>query len=86
MPDIIVSSKGIEKLFNSLNPHKASGPGKIKHIIVKTLSAELSPILQILFQKSLKVGSLPSQWKSALWPLSSKRVRGQTHQITGQFP
>ena len=65
MPDITVSTKGIEKLLNNLNPHKASGPDKIKPIILKTLSVELSPILQMLFQKSLREGCLPSQWKSA---------------------
>ena len=65
MPDILVGQKGIEKLLNNLNPHKASGPDKIKPIILKTLSTELSPILEVLFQKSLKEGSLPSQWKSA---------------------
>ena len=65
MPDIEVGRNGIEKLLSKLNPHKASGPDKIKPIILKTLSTELSPILEVLFQKSLEEGSLPSQWKSA---------------------
>ena len=54
-----------EKILNNLNPHKASGPDQIKPIILKTLSKELTPILQVIFQKSLDEGSLPSQWKSA---------------------
>lgn len=65
MPGITVGTNGIEKLLSNLNPHKASGPDKIKPIILKTLSAELSPILQVLFNKSLKEGSIPSQWKTA---------------------
>ena len=65
MPDITVGKNGIEKLLSNLNPHKACGPDKIKPIILKTLSTELSPILEVLFQKSLEEGSLPSQWKSA---------------------
>jgi len=65
MPDITISSKGIEKLLKNLSPHKACGPDKIKPIIVKSLATEIAPILQVIFQKSLEEGSLPSQWKTA---------------------
>ena len=65
MPDIHISSKGIQKLLSNLNPHKACGPDQIKPIVLKTLSQELSPILEVLFQKSLHEGSLPSEWKKA---------------------
>ena len=76
MPNITVGASGIEKLLYNLNPHKASGPDKIKPIILKTLSAELSPILQVLFQKTLEEGSLPSQWKSAnIAPIFKKGER-----------
>ena len=49
----------------NLNPHKASGPDMIKPLILKTLATELSPILEILFQKSIEEGDIPNQWKSA---------------------
>lgn len=65
MPDIKVSSNGIEKLLAKLDPHKASGPDQIKPLLLKTLSKELAPILEVIFQKSLDAGSIPTPWKSA---------------------
>ena len=63
--EIHISVKGIEKLLKSLNPHKAVGPDQIKSIVLQTLHAELAPILQVLFQKSLDSGKLPHIWKEA---------------------
>ena len=78
MPDIKIGKAGVEKLLDNLNPHKACGPDKIKPMILKTLSAELSPILEVIFQKSLEEGSLPSQWKSAyVAPIFKKGDRSQ---------
>ena len=65
MPQIQISVKGIEKLLKSLNPHKAAGPDQFKPIVLQTLHAELAPILQVIFQKSLDSGKLPYIWKEA---------------------
>ena len=51
MPDINICANGIEKLLSKLNRHKACGPDKVKPIILKTLSKELSPIIKLIFQK-----------------------------------
>ena len=37
MPDIQVSSNGIEQLLKGLNPHKAAGPDQLKPIVLQTL-------------------------------------------------
>ena len=65
MQDIEISDKGIDKLLLKLSPYKASGPDQIKPIVLKTLHAELAPILQIIFQRFLETGKLPSIWKQA---------------------
>ena len=65
MTDIDISTNGIDKLLQNLNPHKAAGPDKIKPIVLKTLHKELAPTIKILYQKSLDTGILPSIWKSA---------------------
>ena len=65
MPQIQISVKGIEKLLKSLNPHKAAGPDQFKPIVLQILHAELAPILQVIFQKSLDSGKLPYIWKEA---------------------
>ena len=65
MPQIQISVKGIEKLLKSLNPHKAAGPDRFKPIVLQTLHAELAPMLQVIFQKSLYSGKLLHIWKEA---------------------
>ena len=65
MQDKEISVKGIDKLLLKLSPYKASGPDQIKPIVLKTLRAELAPILQIIFRRSLETGKLPSIWKQA---------------------
>ena len=65
MPEIHVSQSGIEKLLKGLNPHKAAGPDKFKPIVLQTLHKELAPILQLIYQRSLDSGKLPSIWKEA---------------------
>ena len=56
---------GIEKLLKGLNPHKASGPDKFKPSVLQTLHKELAPILQLIYQRSLDAGKLPTIWKEA---------------------
>ena len=41
------------------------GPDQFKPIVLQTLHAELAPILQVIFQKSLDSGKLPYIWKEA---------------------
>ena len=65
MPETQISVKGTEKLLKSLNPHKAAGPDQFKPIVLQTLHAELAPILQVIFQKSLDSGKLPHIWEEA---------------------
>ena len=65
MPQIQISVKGIENLLKSLNPHKATGPDQFKPIVLQTLHAELAPVLQVVYQKSLDSGKLPHIWKEA---------------------
>ena len=65
MQDIEISSKGIECLLKKLNPHKASGPDQLKPIVLQTLHKELAPILEIIFQRFLDQGKVPTIWKEA---------------------
>ena len=47
-----ITTPGIVKLLTNINPHKASGPDNIHGRILKELSEQIAPILQILFIKS----------------------------------
>ena len=74
MPDISISVLGIGKLLLGLNLHKAAGPDKIKPMI---LHEEVSPILQLIFQKSLDNGKLPDVCKEANASPFKKRGHGR---------
>ena len=68
MPDISITAEGIDKLLVCLNPHKAVGADKFKHIVLQTLHKELASVLQLIFQRSLDTGKLPDTWKEANVP------------------
>ena len=69
MPDIIVTSQGIENLLNGLKTHKASGPDALSATILKETSDVIAPIymyiLQVIFQISLDTGRVPADWTTA---------------------
>ncbi|KAI8487032.1 hypothetical protein Bbelb_352920 [Branchiostoma belcheri] len=66
MDDIKISTAGIEKLLAKLNPAKAAGPDGITPRELKELAKELSPIVTIIYQSSLRTGQVPQDWKEAL--------------------
>ncbi|KAL8574795.1 hypothetical protein ACOMHN_031902 [Nucella lapillus] len=53
MENITVTTKGVEKLLENLNPYKAPGPDRISPRILKVLAAEIAPILAIIYTTSL---------------------------------
>ena len=65
IPSLTITSLGIQKLLNNINPHKVSGPDNISGRILKDLQNLTAPILTIIFQKSLQTGCIPSDWKHA---------------------
>ena len=65
MQNINITETGIKKLLNNLKPHKAAGPDNIPGRILKECSEVISPILLIIFGKSLSCGKIPSEWKHA---------------------
>ena len=65
MPDIKVTAEGVLKLLQKLNTNKATGPDMLPARIMKELAAEISPLLAIIYQKSLDTGTIPKNWKTA---------------------
>ena len=65
MPDITVTKEGVEKLLKKINPSKACGPDMIPARILRDMAEEISPILTTLFQRTIDLGELPEDWKSA---------------------
>ena len=64
--DIVITTSGVQKLLQNLDPAKASGPDGISPRVLKELAAELAPALAVLYQASLDSGIVPADWRTAL--------------------
>ena len=65
MGDITVDPKGVAKLLDGLNVHKAPGQDGLNARVLKECSNEISPILALIFDKSLAQGDVPDEWRQA---------------------
>ena len=60
-----ITTNGIRKLLKNLNPYKAQGPDNLSPRILKELADEISPLLQLIYTKSLDTGEVPADWRTA---------------------
>ena len=65
LPEISISTRGVEKLLRQLKPGKASGPDNISPRVLKELADVIADPLARVFRKSLHEGTVPSDWKHA---------------------
>ena len=65
MPDIDITTSGIDALLSSLNIHKATGPDGISARVLKEMHSSIAPILKVIFDCSLNTGVVPNDWKIA---------------------
>jgi hypothetical protein len=76
MSDIKVTEEGILHLLSGLKENKACGPDLLSPRILKAAAKPLSRCLHIIFNASLKLGSLPKDWRSAnIIPIFKKGER-----------
>ena len=74
MPEFEISINGIIKLLGNLKPGEAAGPDKIRPLILKELKEEISPIIHVMFERSIETGKLPIDWCQAYVTPVFKRV------------
>ena len=65
IPEIKVTTNGVQKLMENLKPFKATGPDGVPPMILKELAPQLAPVFTILFQASINQSTIPSDWKLA---------------------
>ena len=64
--NLTIGVEGVAKQFANLNPNKACGPDEIPAKLLKTVSLEIAPAMQFLFQQSYDLGIMPEDWSKAL--------------------
>ena len=76
LTDIELTVDDILPLLHYLNEHKATGPDGISNKILKETAEQVAPSLCLLFNLSLRSGSLPDDWKiSNIVPVFKKGKR-----------
>ena len=61
-----IGLEGVAKQFNNIIPNKASGPDELPARHLKTVSSEIAPLMQFLFQQSYNQGCVPEDWNIAI--------------------
>ena len=82
MGEITVDPKGVLKLLNGLNIHKAPGPDGLSARVLKECSSEIVPILTLIYNESLAQGTVPDDLRQAnVAPIFKKGEKYNTEQI-----
>ena len=58
MEEISVKPKGVAKLLDGLNVHKAPGPDGLNARVLKECTTQISPILALIYNSSLPQGNM----------------------------
>ena len=62
---IVVTEQDVKDQLKNLNSKKPGGPDEITPNLIKTFNTNLIKPLTLLFNRSLQLGQVPSQWKMA---------------------
>ena len=66
MNNITINLNGVKMLLKELRPFKASGPDGIPTFILRAAADEVSPMLTLIYQRSLDDECVPADWREAL--------------------
>ena len=65
LENIVFSEKDIKEKLLKLNPFSAPGPDNINPSLLVNIAEEVAVPLNIIFNKSMSTGTVPSDWKKA---------------------
>ena len=78
LDQINIEERDIIRVIENIKVNKAPGPDKISPRIFKEVKDQISKPLSILFNKSLALGKVPSEWKCAnVTPIFKKGNKSQ---------
>ncbi len=79
MTELILRELEVEVTLKSLDNNKATGPDEIPARLLKATAPVIAPSLCKLLNKSLRLGTVPEEWKLAnVVPVHKKGDKGQT--------
>ena len=85
MEDFSISVNGILQLLQNLKPGKVAWPDRHKNL--KELREEIEPIIQVIFEQSVKTGKLLSDWcKAQVTPIFKKGDKSSATKLQSYFP
>ena len=65
LDQLTIDTNGVAKLLKNLNPANACGPDGIPNMILKTCEDAIAPALTYIYRRSIQMGQLPVDWRSA---------------------
>jgi hypothetical protein len=65
LDDVLVTHRAVRKKIQNLKTQSAAGPDDIGPKLLQELEKEVTPILVTLFNRSIKFGEVPEDWKTA---------------------
>ena len=71
-------------MLQNIKPNKAAGPDSLPATVLKELSHEIAPILELIYCRSLQRGNVPSDWKTA--NIASIFKKGDKHKAGNYRP
>ena len=63
--DVVVTEEDVRKKLSKLNPSKSSGPDGLHPRVLKEVADEIVTPLTLIFNKTLREGVIPEEWKIA---------------------
>ena len=75
MGEIPVDPKGVAKLLDGLNVHKAPGPDGLNARVLKECSTQISPIIALIYNESLAQGKFQMIGDTQMYPWSIRKIR-----------
>ena len=81
-----ITAGQVKQKIKELKPHSAAGPDVITPRLLQACQEELSPVLAMIFRKSINSRQVPQEWRQANVVLSTKRAASQNQGTTDQFP
>ncbi|CAC5366266.1 unnamed protein product [Mytilus coruscus] len=85
LSDIVVSEQDVIDHFQILNINKPAGPDNLPPKFLKAIFPSLVTPLSLLFNKSLQIGTVPSDWKLADVSANFKG-KGEQDNVTNHRP